>query len=95
MIPVYLANTLDRGEAAVTATALESGIRLVCIDETVGRRVARLAGLDLTGSLGVLIKAKQRGFPVVIREAAGRMREKGIWLSEQVIAAALTAAGEN
>ena len=95
VIPVYLANTLDRGEAAVIATALESGIRLVCIDETVGRRVARLAGLDLTGSLGVLIKAKQRGFPVVIREAAGRMREKGIWLSEQVIAAALTAAGEN
>ena len=67
----------------------------MCIDETVGRRVARLAGLDLTGSLGVLIKAKQRGFPVVIREAAGRMRERGIWLSEQVIAAALTAAGEN
>lgn len=94
-IPTYLSNALDRGEASVIATALERGIRLVCIDETVGRRVARLAGLDLTGSLGILIKAKQRGFPVVITEAMRRMREQGIWLSPQVIAATLAAAGED
>ena len=37
-IPAYLANALDRGEAAVIATALSKGIPLVCIDETVGRR---------------------------------------------------------
>ena len=93
-IPAYLANALDCGEAAVIATALDRGIRLVCIDETVGRRMARLAGLDLTGSLGILIKAKQRGFPVVIADAAWRMREQGIWLSAQVIASALAEAGE-
>lgn len=93
-IPAYLANALDRGEAAVITTALEGNIRLVCIDETVGRRMARLAGLDLTGSLGILIKAKQRGFPVVIADAARRMREQGIWLSAQVVAGALAAAGE-
>lgn len=54
-VRAYLANALDRGEAAVIATALDRGIRLVCVDETVGRRMARLAGLDLTGSLGILI----------------------------------------
>ena len=94
MIPPYLANALDRGEAAVIATALDRNIRLVCIDETVGRRVARLSGLDLTGLLGILIKAKQRGFPVLIADAARRMRSQGIWLSVQVIASALAAAGE-
>ena len=93
-IPAYLANALDRGEAAVIATALDRGIRLVCIDETVGRRVARLSGLDLTGSLGILIKAKHGGFPVVIADAVRRMRDQGIWLSAQVIASALAAAGE-
>ena len=93
-VPAYLANALDRGEAAVIATALDRGIRLVCIDETVGRRMARLAGLDLTGSLGILIKAKQRGFPVVIADAIRRMQEHGIWLSAQVTASALAAAGE-
>ena len=93
-IPAYLANALDRGEAAVIATALERNIGLVCIDETVGRRMARLAGLNLTGSLGILIKAKQRGLPIVIADAVRRMREQGIWLSAQVIASALAAAGE-
>ncbi len=94
MIPPYLANALDRGEAAVIATALDRGIRLVCIDEIVGRRMARLSGLNLTGSLGILIKAKRRGFPVVIADAARRMHDHGIWLSAQVIASALAAAGE-
>jgi len=93
-IPVYLANALDRGEAAVIATALDLEIPLVCIDETVGRRVARLAGLEITGSLGMLIKAKKRGFPVVIKQAAQLMHEHGIWLSSGVISAALAAAGE-
>ncbi|MFN0316688.1 MAG: DUF3368 domain-containing protein [Burkholderiales bacterium] len=94
-IPMYLANALDRGEASVIATALFKNIRLVCIDETVGRRVARLAGLDLTGSIGILIKAKRQGFPVFIREAIRRMRERGIWLSATVIDAALAAANED
>lgn len=93
-IPAYLVNALDRGEAAVIATALDRSIPLVCIDEAVGRRVARLSGLTLTGSLGVLIKARQRGFPVDIRDAIDRMRERGIWLSQEVTAAALAAAGE-
>ena len=93
-IPPYLANALDRGEAAVITTALDRNIRLVCIDETVGRRMARLSGLDLTGSLGILIKAKQRGFPVKIADAARRMRDHGIWLSAQVIASAMATAGE-
>jgi len=57
VISPYLRNTLDRGEASVIQTALDLQIPLVCIDESVGRRVARLSGLALTGSIGVLIKA--------------------------------------
>ena len=93
-IPAYLVNALDRGEAAVIATALDRGIPLVCIDETVGRRIARMAGPALTGSLGVLIKAKQRGYPVIVGQAIVRMREHGIWLSREVADAALSLAGE-
>jgi predicted nucleic acid-binding protein len=48
----WLTNTLDRGEASVIQTALNESITLVCIDETVGRRIARLNGLALTGSIG-------------------------------------------
>lgn len=86
----YLANALDQGEAAVIQTALNEGIDLVCIDESVGRRVARLSGLKLTGSIGVLIKAKQQGYAVSIPKALDRMREHGIWLSDEVARFALT-----
>ncbi len=85
----YLANTLDRGEAATIQTALNLNISLVCIDEAVGRRVARLSGLTLTGSIGVLLKAKQLGYDVSMPQAVARMREHGIWLSAEVVRFAL------
>lgn len=89
VISPYLANTLDRGEAAVIQTALNAQIKLVCIDETVGRRVARLSGLTLTGSIGVLLKAKKLGYELSMETAVDRMRQHGIWLSDEVIRFAL------
>jgi predicted nucleic acid-binding protein len=88
-IAAYLANTLDRGEASVIQTAIDLGIPLVCIDETVGRRVARLSGLTLTGSIGILLKAKQLGYGVSMDQAVARMRQHGIWLSDTVTRFAL------
>lgn len=81
----YLKNSLDRGEAAVIQTALTMGVTLVCIDEAAGRRIARLCGLEVTGTIGLLIKAKQRGHPVSILDCIERLRNHGIWLSAQVV----------
>ncbi len=86
----FLANTLDTGEACVMQLALNEQIKTVCIDETVGRRIARLNGLDVTGSVGVLIRAKKQGLPFSIENAIKQMQKKGIWLSKSVIKIALT-----
>jgi predicted nucleic acid-binding protein len=75
--------------------ALNRNIQTVCIDEAVGRRVARLSGLSLTGSIGILLRAKQKGYPVNIQQAIERMLNRGIRLSESVINFALNQAGEN
>lgn len=88
-LPPYLQNSLDRGEASVIQTALQEGIELVCIDEVAGRRIARLSKLSLTGSIGILLKAKAMGYPILIPEALNRMRARGIWLSEGVVRFAL------
>lgn len=89
VLPSYLQNSLDRGEASVIQTALQQGVKRVCIDETVGRRVARLSNLSVTGSIGILLKAKEIGYQISIPEAVNRMRERGIWLSQEVIRFAL------
>lgn len=69
---------------------MNRGLSLVCIDETAGRRVARLCELTLTGSVGILLKAKRLGYDVSIPEALERMRAQGIWLSDRVVQFALT-----
>lgn len=84
VIPPYLANTLDLGEAAVIQAALGLGLGLVCIDEKVGRRVARLHNLKVTGSIGLIAKAGNAGFQLDVDEVLGRLREHGIWLGGDV-----------
>jgi hypothetical protein len=54
-------SSLDRGEAEVLALAVEHEARLVIIDERKGRQYARRLGLPLTGTLGVLLLAKEKG----------------------------------
>jgi predicted nucleic acid-binding protein len=93
LAPVLL-NTLDRGEAAVIQLALDEDVQTVCIDEAAGRRIARLNGLSVTGSVGVLLRALNEGHRFSMREAIDRMMAQGIWLSDRVIDFAIAQAGE-
>ena len=69
--------------------ALNNNIQTVCIDETVGRRIARLNNLSLTGSIGILIRASKEGYLFSMRDAIKNMQARGIWLSDSVIKFAL------
>lgn len=90
----FLRNSLDIGEAAVIQIAVDCAIGTVCIDEAVGRRVARLNGLMLTGSIGILLRAKQRNPSMSVRSAINNMLSKNIRLSQTVIDVALKQSGE-
>lgn len=93
--PPWLAHEVDRGEAAVIQTALAEGIPTVILDDLKGRRAARLAGLEVTGSLGVLVFTKRVGKLRSVREAIERLKGAGAWLDEAVIQQALRLAGED
>lgn len=69
---------LDRGEKQTIALARKHGIAMVIIDERLGRRVAEYLGLSVTGTLGVLAKAKSTGLIPSFHEAAQTMRQQGI-----------------
>jgi len=86
----HLFNSLDLGEASVIQLALNEDILNVCIDEDVGRRIARLNNLTVTGSVGVLIRARNEGFSFSMREAIQKMKQQGVWLSDRVIEFALS-----
>lgn len=90
-----LSNQLDPGEASVIQNARETGTSLVAIDEKIGRRVARLHGLNVTGSLGILIRARKEGFVDDLASCVKRMHRKGIWMADHLVRRALAAAGEN
>ncbi len=85
----FLRNSLDLGEAAAIQTAMNLSLPLVCIAETSGRRIARLCALNVTGSVGILLKAQRLGYTLSIPDALQRMRNHGIWLSAQVVQFAL------
>ncbi len=90
----FLAKALDSGEAAVIQLALKEGISRVAIDEIAGRRMARLSGLALTGSVGILLRAKMEGHLPSLQSALIKSRKAGIWLSQSVIDFALREANE-
>ncbi len=49
------------GEAEVIILALENGIENLLIDDHKGRKIAQTQGLNLVGSIGVLLQAKRTG----------------------------------
>jgi predicted nucleic acid-binding protein len=94
-ISPLLLNSLDRGEAAVIQLAMNENIQTVCIDEVAGRRIARLSGLSLTGSIGILLRAKRQGYSFSMGQAISQMLNRGIRLSPTVINFALEQSGES
>jgi predicted nucleic acid-binding protein len=58
---LILAAGLGVGEREVLALALEIEDPLVILDDSLARRFAQRLSLPLTGTLGLLLKAKQRG----------------------------------
>lgn len=81
-VMAYLLKDLDEGEAEVIALAGETKADLLIIDERVGRGYAQMMGFDCTGSLGILMKAKEKGLIPEVKPLLMQMRENGIWLSD-------------
>ncbi len=93
-LPASLAHQLDQGEAWVIQSALDRKVGTVAVDEKAGRRVARLYGLQVTGSLGILIRARRLGIIPSLKNALNRMHDQGIWVSPELRHQALCAVDE-
>ncbi len=73
---------LDPGEASAIALALENPGSRIILDENKGRSVAKRLGLKVTGTLGIIIKAKELGLIKSGKEILYKLEKHGFWLSE-------------
>lgn len=82
-----LSEEVDSGEAAAIATASRNQARLLIIDDMAGRRLAQRLKLTITGTVGVVLAAAERGLVdepfVVLDELRNR---GGLWLTDALIA---------
>ena len=91
---VRLVTDLGAGEAQVLALALEEPGSLVILDDLLARKVAKLRNIRLTGTAGVILKAKQQGYISAVAPLLDRLLRLDFRLSNAVKASILKLAQE-
>ena len=94
MASEWLTLDLGVGELAAMALALENPDRVVLLDDALARQLAQAAGLQVWGTLKVLLTAKAQGLTASVDPLVKRLRDAGMWISEDVRLRVLTLAGE-
>lgn len=85
---------LDEGESEVLALAEELNASLVIIDERKARRFAERMELPLSGTLGILILAKEEKIISAVLPLLQKIQEAGLHLHENLVERVLQLAGE-
>jgi predicted nucleic acid-binding protein len=85
---------LGAGETAALSLALEVADPIVILDDAVARTAAATLNIPSTGTLGVLLLAKQRGLVTSIASVIIRLEQRGFRIAPAVIARVLALAGE-
>lgn len=85
---------LDPGERAALAIAWEHPGALVIVDDDRARKIAIRFGFRVTGTIGVLLVAKEIGIITAIKPLIDRILETDFRISPAIIQKALADAGE-
>jgi hypothetical protein len=87
---------LDKGESEAIALAVDLGIQMLVMDETMGRERARAMGLQTVGVLGVLLNAKKHKQIKSVRKTMESLRqEAGFFISDDLFEQVVKVAGES
>lgn len=75
---------LGRGESEVIALSKDTGVRII-IDDLKARKIAETLGLDITGTIGILLKAEKLGLIESAYAKARELKDKGFFVSDELL----------
>jgi len=84
---------VDPGESEAIVLAYEKGLRII-LDDRKAREVAQRLGVPVTGTVGLLVKAKQEGVIATVSPLLDALDANHFRISDALRAEALTLAGE-
>jgi predicted nucleic acid-binding protein len=94
MVPLVRGWDLGAGESAVLEWAMANRPARAIIDDYAARKLASVLAVQVTGTLGLALLARQRGLVPLARPLIEELARAGLYLSEPVVEHALRLVGE-
>jgi len=91
---VSLIMDLGMGEAQVLALAIENPGSLIILDDRLAREIASSRNMRVTGTAGVILKAKQGGYIRSVRPIFESLKQLDFWISDVLMDNIIRMAGE-
>ena len=76
---------LDKGEASAISLVLENTDSLIILDDLKARKVANSLRINITGTLGVIVKAHKRNLISDLNNIIDRLKATDFRISETII----------
>lgn len=86
--------SLHKGEVEVIILAKEIEADLCIIDDLLARKYAKYYDLSITGTIGVVLKAKELGIITQVRQIMNELMDAGIYVHTNLYNKVLEIAGE-
>jgi predicted nucleic acid-binding protein len=86
--------SIDKGEASVIMLALEIPNSIIIIDDFKGRALAKELGIKVTGTIGIIITAKNKKLIPSIKPILEKIKETNFYISKALENEALRLAKE-
>ncbi|MCX6270414.1 MAG: DUF3368 domain-containing protein [Bacteroidetes bacterium] len=86
--------SLDKGESSILALGLSIPDSILVLDDLKARKYAQRIGFEITGTLGILFKAKSAGIIPEIKPVLEQLKIIGFRISENVEIELMRLSGE-
>jgi len=90
----FLELKIDKGEASAIALSFELENALLILDDWKARKLSEKLGLPFTGTLGIILRAKQLGKIPSVKPVLEKIRRTNFRFNEAVYSQILSLAGE-